>query len=452
MTTPRTLKASVRATLLLGLPIVGAHLAQMVMGITDTIMLGWLGAAPLAASVLGTQMLMILMLTGAGFAQAVMPMAATAHGQGNRAGVRRATRMGLWVVILFSIAVFPIMWFAEPIFIALGQKPELTTLTDDYMVIVKWALFPNLVVMVLRSFLTVLHRVSVVLVFTLLAAGLNAVLNYVFIFGNWGMPALGIQGAAVATLGSASLSALLLMLYAARYRPVRKYHIFTHFWRPDWPAFFEVIRLGWPIGLAILAEFGLFSFAAIMMGWFGVIQLAAHGIVLQIISVAFMVPLGLSSAGTVLLGLAKGKKDPQTITQDGRGVLLVGTGFALMTATLLVLVPSTLISAFLDFDNPDSRKILDFAIPLLAVAAAFQLVDTLQALAAGLLRGLSDTRVPMQIAVFAYWGIGVPSAYLLSQHTPIGAIGIWYGLAIGLTVSSVLGLWRYRNRARLGLI
>ncbi len=441
-----------RATVLLGLPMVGAMLAQILMSITDTVMLGWLGAAPLAASVLGTQLFLILLLTGSGFAQAVVPLAAHALGGGDTTILRRAVRMGFWVVIAFSLATFPIMWFAQPIFIALGQAPELAQMADQYLTIAKWALLPNLMIMVLRSYFGVVNKAHVVLIITLLAAGLNAALNYAFIFGNWGAPAMGIEGAAIATLGSSLLSMLLLMLYANLHPSLRPHAVLQRFWRSDWAAFFEVVRVGWPIGISILAEFALFSFSAIMMGWFGTVPLAAHGIVMQIISVAFMVPLGLSQVATIRIGLAKGRKDAVEVAMAGKTVILVGVGFALAVSALLVLLPAPIISTFLDFSTADAPSILAFAIPLLAVAAAFQLVDTLQVLAAGLLRGLKDTRVPMQIALFSYWVVGIPAAYLLSQHTGLGAIGIWLGLAFGLTVASLLGMWRYYNRDRLGLI
>lgn len=441
-----------RATIALGLPMVGAMLAQMLMGVTDTIMLGWLGAAPLAASVLGTQILYMLLLTGSGFAQAVMPLAAHAVGAGDTTVLRRAVRMGFWVTGFFSVAAFPIMWFAEPILLALGQETELAVMADQYLAIAKWALLPNLFVMVLRSYFGVVNKAHVVLVTTLFAVVLNGALNYALIFGNWGAPALGIEGAAYATLGSSSLSMVLLMIVANWHSELQPHAIFKRWWRSDWPAFFEVVKVGWPIGISILAEFALFSFSAIMMGWFGTIPLAAHGIVMQVISVAFMVPLGLSQVATIRLGLAKGRKDPAEVTIAGQTVLLVGVGFALAISAFFVVMPALTISLFLDPENADAAAILAFAIPLLVVAAGFQLVDTLQVLAAGLLRGLKDTRVPMQIALFSYWVIGIPAAFLISQYTAIGPVGIWLGLAIGLTVASILGMWRYHLRAKIGLI
>ncbi len=441
-----------RATILLGLPMVGALLAQILMGVTDTIMLGWYGAAPLAASVLATQLFLVLMLTGSGFAQAVMPMAAQALGGGDQKGLRRAVRMGFWVVSAFSIIALPVMWFAEPIFLALGQDPVLAGMADEYLGIAKWALLPNLFIMVMRSYLGVVNKAHTVLAVTLMAAGLNGVLNYAFIFGNWGAPEMGLRGAAIATLGSSLLSMTLLMCYGHWHPALRPHAVFKRFWRSDWAGFFELARLGWPIGISIMAEIALFSFSAIMMGWFGTIALAAHGIVIQITSVAFMIPLGLSQVATIRLGLAKGRQDCEEIAIAGKAVLLLGIGIALTLSMLFVLFPALIISLFLDMSEPEAAAILAFAIPLLIVAAAFQLVDTLQVLAAGLLRGLKDTRVPMQIALFSYWGIGIPMAYLLSQYSSLGAIGIWIGLAIGLSVASVLGMWRYIWRARLGLV
>ncbi|MCF6273307.1 MAG: MATE family efflux transporter [Rhodobacteraceae bacterium] len=441
-----------RASILLGLPMVGALLAQMLMGVTDTIMLGWYGAAPLAASVLATQLFLLLMLAGSGFAQAVMPMAAQALGAGDPKSLRRAVRMGFWVVSAFSVIALPLMWFAEPVFLALGQDPAVAGMADEYLSIAKWALLPNLFIMVLRSYLGVVNKAHIVLVITLMAAALNGALNYAFIFGNWGAPEMGIRGAAIATLGSSLLSMALLIAYSHWHPALRQHAIYKRFWRSDWGGFFELFRLGWPIGVLFTAEISLFAFSAIMMGWFGTIALAAHGIVLQITSVAFMIPLGLSQVATIRLGLAKGRGDPVEIATAGKTVLLLGIGFALTLSALFVLLPIPLISLFLDMSEVDAPAILTFAIPLLIVAAAFQLVDTLQVLAAGLLRGLKDTRVPMQIALFSYWVIGIPAAYYLSQYTTLEALGIWIGLATGLTVASILGSWRYINRESLGLI
>ncbi len=451
-TLPHTYGPHLRATILLGAPMVGTMLAQMIMGVTDTIMLGWLGAAPLAASVLATQIFLILLLTGSGFAQAVVPLAAHALGAGDTTVLRRAVRMGFWVTTAYTLAVFPIMWFAEPILLALGQEPALAKMADEYLDIAKWGFLPNLFIMVLRSYFGVVEKAHIVLATTLAAALLNGALNYALIFGNWGAPALGIEGSAYASLGSALVSMALLFAFTNWHPALAPHAILKRFWRSDWVAFFEVVKVGWPIGVSVLAEFGPFSMSAILMGWFGTIALAAHGIVMQVISIAFMVPLGLSQVATIRLGLAKGRGSAAEVTMAGRAVLIVGMGFATVITLLLVTAAAPMLSLFLDFKTPDADAILAFAIPLLAVAAAFQMVDTLQVLAAGLLRGLKDTRVPMQFALFSYWVIGIPAAYALSQYTSLAALGVWLGLALGLTVASVLGMWRYTSRARLGLV
>ncbi len=448
----QSLKPHLSASIKLGLPLVGTFLASMLMGVTDTLMLGRLGAEPLAASVLANQLFFFLTIAGIGLASAVMPMAATALGRDDVTSMRRSVRMGFWAVLCYAMLVMPIMFLAEPIFTFLDQATPLPAMAQSYLDIAMWALIPTVIVMVLRSYLSVVGLAYLVLLITLIAAGLNAVLNYAFIFGNWGMPAMGLRGAAVATLGSSTLSAVVLLAFAVMKKSLRHHELFVRWWRADWPAFFKVVQLGWPIALSLLAEISLFAFSAIMVGWYGVVALAAHGIVLQIISVLFMIPLGLSQVGTIRIGLAKGHENRAEIALAGRAVYILGAGVAVFSILLLVLFPETLVNVFIGENSADSAVILAYAIPFMAIAAAFQLVDSLQVLSAGLLRGLSDTRVPMQIAIFAYWIIGVPAAYLLSKYTPLAANGVWTGLAIGLFVAAVMITRRYLQRDKLGLV
>ncbi len=450
--TEQSLRTHLSASVKLGLPLVGTFITSMLMGVTDTLMVGRLGAEPLAAAVLANQLFFFLTIAGIGLAAGVMPLAATALGRNDVTSMRRAVRMGFWAVLFYAFIVMPILFFAEPIYTFMGQAEPLPALAQSYLNIAMWALIPTVVVMVLRTYLSVVELANVVLFVTLAAAGLNAVLNYAFIFGHWGMPAMGLRGAAIATTGSASLSVIVLLVFAATKKSLREHELFVRWWRADWPAFFEVIRIGWPISMSLLAEISLFAFSAIMVGWFGVVALAAHGIVLQIISVAFMIPLGLSQVGTIRIGLAKGHENNAEIAMAGKAVLILGAVVACITVLVLVFLPATLVNAFIGKSNTDAAELLSYAIPFMAIAAAFQFADGLQVLAAGLLRGLSDTRVPMFIAVFAYWVVGVPAAYLLSQYTNMGANGVWTGLAIGLAVAAVLATRRYLRRAVLGLV
>lgn len=444
--------AHFRATLALGLPIIGTQMAQMGIGFVDTVMLGWLGAETLAASVLATTMFFLVLVVGFGLATAVMPLAAQAAGEDDIRSLRRSVRMGLWVAWIYGALMMPVLWNTEVMLLAIGQKPELASMAQEYIRIVQWSIFPVLTVSVLRSYLSALERMQIVLWITLAGVAVNALLNYAFIFGNFGAPRMELAGAAVASVITNVLMAAALILYCLKLPALREYEIFVRLWRPDWVAFREVFRLGLPISLTILAEVGLFAAASVMMGWLGTIELAAHGIALQIASISFMIPLSFSQVGTVRFARAVGRKDPEGMDKAGKTILVLGVGFAILAAIIFVLFPVALISMYLDKANPDAQLIINYGTPLLIVAAAFQLVDTLQVIGAGLLRGMKDTRVPMFIAMFSYWAIGVPAAYIFGFVLDFGGQGIWSGLAFGLAVASILMNWRYFNREKLGLI
>lgn len=441
-----------KATLVLGVPLIGAQLAQMAIGVTDTIMIGWLGAFELAAGVLGTQAFFLLFIFGGGFALAVLPIAAQAHGRDDVRGVRRSVRMGIWVILIYSALVMVPLWYSEGILLMLGQAPETAALAADYVRVAQWGMFPALLMMVFRSYLSALERAQIILWATLFGTLANIALNYTFIFGNFGAPRLGVVGAAVASVGTNFVSFFALLAYALLKSELRKYDLLGRFWRADWQDFFEVVKLGWPIGATILAEVGLFAGAAIIIGWIGTIELAAHGIALQLAGIAFMIPLGLSSAATIRVGNAYGRQDWLGLTRAGVVSILLVLAATLSTALLFLAVPQSLVNLFLDADNPDAAQVLANAVPLLFVAAVFQTVDGLQVIGAGLLRGLKDTRVPMVIAVFSYWGIGMTSAYMLGFRMGYGATGVWWGLALGLLFAAVLMNWRYMLRERIGLV
>lgn len=441
-----------RATILLGLPLVGAQLAQMAIGVTDVVMIGRLGATELAAGVLATQAFFFFYIFGAGFTNAVMPLAAYAHGRGDPTSVRRSVRMGLWVVALFGLASMLPLWHIEAILLMLGQEPEIARLAGVYMHVCQWALFPALFILGLRSFYTAIGRAQIILWSTLAGTLLNGVLDYAFIFGRFGAPALGIAGAAAASLGT-NLLMLAVLVATAQAKPVfRAYDLFVRFWRPDREAFLSVVRLGVPISLTIIAEVGLFTATSLMMGWLGTVTLAAHGIAMQLISIAFMIPLGLSQAATVRVGQAHGRANTGELGRASAMVLAVSFAVATGSALVFWLVPGPLVDLFLDPGKPQSAEVAATAASLLAVAAAFQIFDGLQIVASGLLRGLKDTRVPMLLAVASYWLVGAPAAYVLGFVLGYGGVGVWTGLALGIAASALLGNWRFHRREAYGLV
>ncbi|MGC9420769.1 MAG: MATE family efflux transporter, partial [Rhodovulum sp.] len=391
MTRPSAYADHARATLALGLPLVGSHLAQFAIGLTDAVMLGRYGVAELAAEVLGGTLFFVLFLLGAGFAWAVMPLVAAAAGAGDEVQLRRVTRMGLWVSVAFGLATLPLFLLAEPLFRALGQAPATAALAQEYLAIHGLGMVPALVVMVLKSHLAALERTRAVLWVTLGAVGLNALGNYLLIFGAWGFPELGIRGAAWSSLAVQLASMGALMAYAVRAFP--GHELFARFWRVDAEALAQVVRLGWPIGITNLAEVGLFAAASVMMGWLGTVPLAAHGIALQIASAVFMVYLGLSNAATIRAGRALGQGDGVGLRRGAVTVLVLTAGLAVAVAAVFVAAPGPLIGLFLGAQDPARGAVIATGAALLAAAALFQLVDAVQVVALGLLRGVQDTRV-----------------------------------------------------------
>lgn len=436
-----TYRQHIRAVLGLGLPLVGSHVAQFAITFTDALMLGWYSVEALAAEVLGGTMFFVLFIMGSGFAWAVMPMVASAQSSGAVTQVRRVTRMGLWASIMFGLGSLPFMIWSGALFDRMGQDPDTAALAADYLEIAGLGILPALMVMVLKSYLAALERTTVVLWITLAAVALNAGINYLLIFGNFGFPELGVRGAAIASLGVNIASLVALAAYVHRSAP--EHAIFQHFWRPDPEALMEVFRLGWPIGLTNLSEVGLFASASVMMGWLGTLPLAAHGIALQITSVIFMIHLGLSNVATVRAGQAHGRGDGVGLRDGARVVLGMSATVALATMMLLVLVPDPLISLFLGADDPNRAAVIAIGRQLLAAAALFQLIDAAQVQTLGLLRGVHDTRVPMVIAALSYWAVGVPVSYLLGIVWGYGGPGIWLGLAMGLALAGIFMLLRF---------
>jgi MATE family multidrug resistance protein len=299
--------------------------------------------------------------------------------------------------------------------------------------------------MAIKSYLAALERTQIVLWITLLGALVNAVVNYALIFGNWGAPELGIAGAAIASVITQLVSLAAVLLYALKVLP--EHELLRNFWRPDPEMFGRVLRLGLPIGLTNLSETSLFAASAMMMGWIGTVSLAAHGIAVSLAGLTFMLHLGLSNAATIRAGNAYGRKDKAHLA---RGAVVVTCMSLIMSCVAIagfLLVPELLMSAFMDSADPQKPLILEVGIGLLAMAALFQLVDGLQAIALGLLRGVQDSTAPMLIGVFSYWGLGIPCSYVMGFVLDWKGVGVWAGLVLGLGCAAVLLMLRFWRRA-----
>ncbi|MDE2915259.1 MAG: MATE family efflux transporter [Paracoccaceae bacterium] len=435
-----------RATLSLGLPIIGIHMAQMLTHTTDVVMLGWYGVDELAAGVLAAELFFVVYLVGAGFSHAIMPMIANALGAHDRRGVLHAVRMGGWVTVIYALASLPILLMAESLLLALGQQPHLASLAGDYMRIAAWGMLPSLLIAVFKSFLSALRRPAIALVATIVGALANAFCNYLLIFGHWGAPELGIRGAAIASVVTAFLTTALLIISVVKFREFHQYRLFARIWKANGKVLWEVTRLGFPISLTLLSEVGLFSAAKILMGWLGTIPLAAHGIVLQFLALSFMIPLGLSNAGTIRAGFSVGGGDRDGLIRGASAVIVLSMLASLFTVALYVAVPEHLVALFLNSTHAETDQIIAIGVTLFTIAAVFQVADALQVVFLGLLRGLKDTGVPMVIAMLSYWVIGMPVAYLLGFSFGQGAAGIWIGLAIALITAAAALFIRFLSR------
>jgi MATE family multidrug resistance protein len=449
---PRHWTEEFRALFTLGWPLIIAQLAQNALFTTDVIMLGWLGPTELAASTLAGAVMIALQLAGVGLIGAVAPLVAQALGGRQIKQVRRIVRQGLWVSILLAAILIPVVYNLAPILLALGQDPALVVRAEEFAHTACWMLLPAFGIVVLRSFLAAHGATRMILVITVAGVFVNALSNYALIFGNWGFPRLELAGSGISTTVVNIVMFALMLAYVLRHAKYRRYHILARFFKPDWPTFRRIFRIGTPIGLMLVAEVGLFTFASLMQGWISAESVAAHAVALQLSSLAFMVPLGLSQATTVRVGLAYGERSPEGIRLAGWVSLGTTLIFMSTTCTLFLLMPGPLVSLFLDPTRPENAAALALAAQFLVVSGIFQLVDGAQVSAGAALRGLSDTTVPLIMALLGYWAVGFPVAYLFGFVLGYGGMGIWYGLAAGLATAAVSLVIRFAMRERLGLV
>lgn len=433
-------------------PLILSNLTFALIQATDVVLMGWLGPRQLAASALGINLTWPLGFAAFGILTAASPMMATALGAKTRSvrDVRRSFRQSVWLALMITIPLWLLLWNAEPVIRALGQEPALARDAAIFLRGYMWTMLPWLLFQAMRNFLAAVERPGWVLTVSMAGIVVNALLAWALIFGHFGFPALGIFGAGLASSIVWTLLALALLAVILTDRQFRRFHLFGHLWRPDWPRFKRMIRLGTPIGLAFAFEGAVFGTAAYLMGLIDADSLAAHAVALQIAALTFMVPWGLSQAATVRVGRALGRRDQEGISRSGWTAWVIGVGFMAAMATIMWLFPRELVGLFLD-DTVANARVIGLAVTFLAVAAVFQIFDGAQVVAAGMLRGLHDTRVPMLFALLGYWGIGLGFGTWLAFQRGWGGVGIWAGLALGLAVVSVLMLIRWSLRDRLGL-
>lgn len=442
-----------RATYRLAWPLALANLLQMLVHAVDVIFVARLGEVELAASALGISVFGLLMWAFSGLTGIVAALIAEELGRKAHAvrEVRRSVRMGLWLAVASGAIGMTICWFGEEIMLATGQNAHLAERAGSFMQIIMWAMIPMILASVLRNFVSALGRPIFATAITCIALIASILGNYAFVFGNLGAPALGLEGSALASVLTALVQLTSYVVAILWDRRLRRYRIFGNWWRPEWERLRELIRLGTPVMVIIIAEAGLFSGAAFLMGRIGASELAGHTVALQIAALAFQVPFGVGQAATIRVGYHFGAGDREAIGRAGWVGIVMGGSFMCITAALMILSPELLLRIYVDPALPANKAMVSFAISYMVVAAAFQLFDGIQAVAAGSLRGLQDTRVPMLIAIFSYWVPGYGVAIWLGFYTPLQGTGVWIGLATGLVFAAVLLTWRWTRRESLAL-
>jgi MATE family multidrug resistance protein len=440
-------------TLKLATPMAATQLGQIAMMTTDLALLGRLGDHVVAAAALAHTVLFAGYTLGMGLVSAVAPLASQAFGARQPRLVRRSVRVGLWAALLAGVPLTALqLWGGEAILLALGQPQNTAELAGRYLAGLSWCLIPSWAFIALRNFMSAVNRPEPGLWITLWAIPLNAVLGYALIYGTLGAPSLGILGAGVATtlVNVAMCAAAVWFAYARR--PFKKFQVLGRFWRADWILLRRLLVVGVPISAAFLLEFGMFAAASLLMGSIGAAALAAHAIALQTAAILFMVPFGISLAATVRVGQAAGRRDADGTRRAGFAAIWLAVAF-MAAMTLAVVAFRRLVPLlFLGTDAQAAAETVALAATLLAVGATFFVTDGLQTVAAGALRGLNDTRVPLLAAVVGYWVAGFGAGYGLAFVLGFGALGVWAGLSIGTTVFALLLLWRFHALTRAGYL
>ncbi|MEI9948456.1 MAG: MATE family efflux transporter [Pseudomonadota bacterium] len=429
-------------TLALALPITVGQVSQMLIGFTDTAFIARLGAVPLAAAAFTQGVFGVFYVVGVGLLAGPGVFASRDHGAGNEAGCASWRRHGRALALVVSLSAFAILALASTQFDHLGQPPEVMAIVRPFFLLVSASLVPALLFQVERQFAESVGRAWGPMIIIVLDVGLNAFCNWVLVFGRLGFPALGLLGSGCATL-LARLFALLAVALWLRFSPD-----FARLREAPWSGwerarFAGLLRLGVPAGVMLLFETGAFGASALMMGWLGVVPLAAHQLALSCAALTFMVPLGLSLAVSLRISRAHGEGRTAAARAIGLGALLAGLLVMLSLAALYLFAGGLIARAFTSV-----REVSTLAAELLLVAAIFQVFDGAQVIGVGALRGLTDVRVPALLTFAAYWLLALPLGYWLAFHTALGPRGLWVGLAAGLATAAISLVWRFLHKTR----
>jgi MATE family multidrug resistance protein len=430
--------AELRATLALAAPLAAGNLAFMAMAVTDMVMVGRLGALPLAAAGLGAMLYFTGGVVLQGILSAVAPLAAHALGAGDRAAAGRIAGAGLALALFLALPFVAALTSLDRVLQWLGYDAALAAEIGRFLRAIAWGGPAILGFAVMRSLLAALSHTRPVMAVLLVCIAGNAGLNWVLIYGHLGAPALGVAGSGYASAVNQWLILAGLALCTRVIPSFANLRVLRCAFAPSWTPMASILRVGLPIGGIMGVEVGVFLAAGILIGLLGTAALGAHQLVLNCAGISFMVPLGLGQAATVRVAYELGAGRALAARRSAFAALALGIGFMSATAVVLWTVPDAIIAGYIDMADPANHATIVIARRLLVIAALFQVFDGMQTIAAGALRGYKDTLVPMLLAGFGYWGAGFGGGWLLAFPFGYGAVGLWWGLALGLAVVAIL--------------
>ncbi len=436
-------KVHIKKTLSLAYPVMIGQLGFMMMGVVDSVMVGRIGATPLAAASLGNSLTLLIFIIGLGISFAVTPLVAISIGAKKYHECGIYFRQSLIVNLSSSIILLAVTFLCADLIVYFNQPAGVVVQATSYTKILGLSVVPTLFFNTYKQFIEGLSIMRPAMVVTLAANIINFAGNWIFIYGNLGFPAYGLDGAGWATFFSRVFMAVVLMVYVMKSNYYKQFDVSFHFKNINLPVIKRILSLGLPSGFQYFFEVGAFSFAVIMVGWLGTKPLAAHQIAINLASISFMAVLGISAAGGIRVGNAVGQRSIAETRKAGFTAVLLGAAIMSVSGITFVILRRFLPSLYID-----DKTVVSIAASLLVIAALFQISDGVQAVGIGILRGLMDVKIPTLITFTAYWIIGLPIAYLLGFILHLGVQGVWIGLLTGLTASAVMLTLRFNRRSK----
>ncbi|WP_121908267.1 MATE family efflux transporter [Ulvibacter antarcticus] len=431
----------------LATPVILGMLGHTVVALVDNIMVGQMGTAELAAVSLGNSFMFIAMSLGIGFSTAITPLVAEADSEGNFEAGKSSFKHGLFLCTVLGIALFLMVMFAKPLMYAMKQPAEVVDLAMPYLTLVAISLIPLIIFQAFKQFSDGLSMTRYPMYATILANLVNVLLNYMFIFGKFGAPELGVVGAAIGTLASRVIMVAHLWYLLAKHPKSKPFVLHIKLFTLSKKMLMKIINLGFPSAMQMFFEVAVFTAAIWLSGILGKNPQAANQIALNLSSMTFMVAMGFSVVAMIRVGNQKGLQNFKELRRIAFSIFVLTILLAVVFAALFMVFNTMLPELYLDLDDIsnliDNNEVVSIASTLLFIAAIFQISDAIQVVALGALRGMQDVKIPMVLTFIAYWLIGFPVSYYLSMHTDYESSGIWLGLLAGLTASAIMLFIRF---------